>query len=229
MMGYMLQPITNVTASLTDMGGQLSTSINSTRQMISNMRDFITTLIDNIFGVFLNLIIEFQRMIISIRDMVGKMVGIVMTILYVLDGSIKTMNSTWAAPPGQLVRAIGSCFHNTTEVQLSNESWCLMKNLRPGSTLIDGSIVHAVMNIYNLNNEIPYVIRDDKGMWPVYVTGNHFIWYDKEQKYIQVKHHPNAHLHEYFYDHTYVCLITTTGKICIGPHIFCDWEDDHLK
>jgi hypothetical protein len=33
---------------------------------------------------------------ISIKDLVGKILGIVVTILYILDGSLKTMNSTWA-------------------------------------------------------------------------------------------------------------------------------------
>ena len=48
------------------------------------------------------------------------MIGIVVTIMYILDGSIQTMNSAWAGPQGQLVRAIGSCFHPHTEITLFN-------------------------------------------------------------------------------------------------------------
>jgi hypothetical protein len=61
--------------------------------------------------------------------MVGKMIGIVVTILYVLDGSIKTMNSTWAGPSGQLVRAMGSCFHPETKVKLKSGEIFFMKDL----------------------------------------------------------------------------------------------------
>ena len=46
-----------------------------------------------IMGVFLNLIIEFQKIIIGIRDLVGKVAGIMATLLYIMDGSIKTIKS----------------------------------------------------------------------------------------------------------------------------------------
>mgnify|MGYP000055628571 CR=1 FL=1 len=105
-------------------------------------------------------------MIISIRDMVGKLIGIVTTILYVLDGSIKTMESAWAGPPGQMVQAIGSCFHPGTSITLANGKHYTMENLplgdylmvvQPNNKKLDSTIYKyemiTVSNIIHLEDE----------------------------------------------------------------------------
>ena len=53
-------------------------------------------------SVFLNILIEFQKVIINIKDSLGKVVGILATLLYTLDGSQKTMASVWKGPPGKI-------------------------------------------------------------------------------------------------------------------------------
>jgi hypothetical protein len=55
----------------------------------------------------MNTLIEFQKITMGIKDLMGKTVGIITTLLYVVDGSMKTMQSGWNGPPGQLVRSIG--------------------------------------------------------------------------------------------------------------------------
>jgi len=228
LMGYLLQPLTQLTSQLAAAGGHLGTAINDTRKSVSNIRKFTTSIIENVFGVFLNLIIEFQRMIISIRDMVGKMIGVVVAVMFVMDGSIKTMNSTWSGPPGQMVRSIGSCFHPDTRVQLADGSWCKMGEVPVGSYLADGaSQVFATMKIANLQNEPLYVVGADTSD-PIYVTGKHFI--QEGTKFVPVNYSRNAILAPpaMRYVSDFVCMITTTGHIPIGPHVFWDWEDDVL-
>ena len=66
MMGYLLQPLNYMVSSLTSIGGQFNESINSIRMMFSSIRGFVSDIIQNVFGVFLNLIVEFQKIIISI-------------------------------------------------------------------------------------------------------------------------------------------------------------------
>jgi hypothetical protein len=53
------------------------------------------------------MLIEFQKITMGIKDLMGKTVGIITTLLYVVDGSMMTMQSGWNGPPGQLVRSIG--------------------------------------------------------------------------------------------------------------------------
>ena len=105
LMGHLLQPLTFITSSITNMLGGFMNEINMVRAMFDKIRNLITSIIEKIFGIFLNLVIEFQRITISIKDLIGKTIGIMLTLMYVMDGSIKTMNSTWSGPPGQLIRA----------------------------------------------------------------------------------------------------------------------------
>jgi hypothetical protein len=60
----------------------------------------------NIFGVFLNMLIQIQMMVIKMKDMVSKNIGIMATSMFTLDTSIKTMQSTWNGPIGEVVRAL---------------------------------------------------------------------------------------------------------------------------
>lgn len=226
MMGYLLQPLNYMISSLTSIGGQFSESINSIRVMFSSIRGFISQIIENVFGVFLNLIIEFQKIIISIKDMVGKMIGIVVTIMYILDGSIKTMNSAWAGPPGQLVKSIGSCFHPLTNITLADDTRCNIEQAPLGAELKGGGKVFAVLKIDNPKKESLYKIKGKEQ--DIYVTGDHFVFDKTNNKWIQVKNYINAEIQPELIPEYFSCLITTNRRIQIDDELFWDWEDDEL-
>lgn len=226
MMGYLLQPLNYMITSLTSIGGQFNESINRIRGLFSSVRNFVSEIIQNIFGVFLNLIVQFQKMIISIKDMVGKMIGIVVTIMYVLDGSIKTMNSAWSGPPGQLVRAIGSCFHPYTEITLANGQHCKMEEAPLGAELDGGGKIFAVLKIDNPKKEPFYKIKGNEQ--DIYVTGEHYIYDKTNKKWIKVKDYVCAEIQPNFIPEYFSCLITTNGRIKIDNELFWDWEDDVL-
>jgi len=229
-MGYLLQPINYIISSLSSMGGEFTGSINYIRTMISSMRSMITSIIQNVFGVFLNLIIEFQKITIGIKDLVGKIIGIMVTIMYLIDGSIKTMQSTWNGPPGQMVRALGgNCFHPETKIKLKNGTIVAMKNLNLGDILENGSRVDALMKIDNKYNEKYYTIPN-KGIdeSDIYVTGTHMIFSEAENRYIEVKDHPEA-IQTEVTDNWFSSIITDDHKIKIGKKKFWDWDDDVLK
>jgi hypothetical protein len=230
-MGYLLQPLNYLISNLTSISSGFSNSINNIRIMISFIRNFVTNIIESVFGVFLNLIIEFQRMIISIKDIVGKMLGIVMTILYILDGSIKTMGSAWNGPPGQLVKSIGSCFHPDTKVRLKNGQIYKMCDLPLDAELEDGSKIFSVMKISNSPDRDIKLFKINNGIdnEPIYVTGEHYILDDLTNKFIKVKEFKNASLDENVSCKWFSCLITTNNKIKIGKYTFWDWEDDILN
>ena len=226
MMGYLLQPLNYMVTSLTSVGSGLSESINNVRVMFSSIRNFVSQIIQNVFGVFLNMIVEFQKIIISIKDMVGKMIGIVVTIMYVLDGSIKTMNSAWAGPPGQLVKSIGSCFHPSTKITLANGKHYKMENIPLGAELQDGGKVFAVLKIDNPKKEPLYKIESKEQ--DIFVTGEHFIFDKTNNKWIQVKNYEKAIIQTDFIPEYFSCLITTNRRIQIDDELFWDWEDDEL-
>jgi hypothetical protein len=226
--GNLAQPLTYLTSSLTNITSSFTTEINSVRGMINKIRNFMSSIVQSIFGVFLNLIIEFQKIIIGIKDLIGKTIGIMVTMMYVLDSSMLTMQSAWAGPSGQLVKSLGKCFHPETKIKLINNKIVCIKDVKLGDILEDYSTVYATMQIKNDNEKI-YIL---KGMGinkeDIFVTGTHLIFDKKQEQFILVKNYSNAILSDINLD-TFICLITDTHHIKIGSELFWDWEDHFLK
>ena len=229
-MGYLLQPITYITSALTASMGNFANELNMVRAMFHKIRTFFSSIVQNIFGVFLNLVIEFQRITIGIKDLIGKTIGIMTVLLYTLDGSIKTMNSTWNGPPGQLVRALGKCFHPETLIRLKNGDIVYIKDLSLGDVLEDGSIVEATMKIDNKRDPVNFFTIPNAGIdnKHIYVTGSHLILDKKSGKFIPVYEYHLAETSTKTCD-WFSCLITSTHRIPIGKEIFWDWEDHFMK
>ena len=156
-MGFILQPITFLTSSMTSMLSGFLNEVNMVRAMFDKIRTLVSSIIESVFGIFLNLIIEFQKIIIGIKDLIGKTIGIMVTLMYILDGSIKTMQSAWNGPAGQLVKALGACFHPETKIKLKNGNIVCMKDLNLGDVLENGSIVNVTMKLDNKNNRRPNI------------------------------------------------------------------------
>jgi len=229
-MGYLLQPLTYLASSLTEMGASFTESLQYARNILSNIRSFITNIIEAVYGVFLNIIIQFQLIIIKMKDILGKTVGIVLVIMYFIDGIIKTTKSGWNGPPGQMVRAMGSCFHPETKIKLKNGSVVLMQDLKLGDYLENGSRVKATMKVDNLDNkEILYkIVGSGVDGDTIYVTGSHMIL-NKNGKYVEVKYYPGA-IEQYDVKcEWFSCLVMDDHKIKIGDKEFWDWDDYMFK
>ena len=228
-MGFILQPITFLTSSMTSMLSGFLNEVNMVRAMFDKIRTLVSSIIESVFGIFLNLIIEFQKIIIGIKDLIGKTIGIMVTLMYILDGSIKTMQSAWNGPAGQLVKALGACFHPETKIKLKNGNIVCMKDLNLGDVLENGSIVNVTMKLDNKNNPVPLYIIRGVGVDgnDIYVTGSHLILDKKSKKYIQVENYDKAIKTEIMIE-WFSCLITSDNKIVIGSETFWDWEDDNV-
>lgn len=229
-MGYLLQPLTFITSSLSGMAFNFTNQINAVRGMFNKIRTFISTIIQSIFGVFLNLIIEFQKIIIGIKDLIGKTVGILVTLMYVLDGSLRTMNSTWNGPPGQMIRTLGRCFHPETKIKLKNGTIVLIKNINLGDILENGSIVESIMRIDNKLEPEPFHVLKGCGVnkEDIYVTGSHLVFDSSKNKFIKTQDYFKAMKSDIVVDE-FSCLITSDHKITIGSETFWDWEDHYVK
>ena len=227
LMGYLLQPLTYLISNLSNIGQEFNVNINGVRSMFDVVRTFIGSIIENVFSVFSNIVIEFQVVTIGIKDMMGKLIAILVTFLYMMDGANKTMNSAWNGPPGQLVKAL--CFHPDTLVELQNGKIVKINEIELGSLLKNDSKVFSVMKIDNTDfKEELYIIPDGPEYSNIYVTGSHYIWDIYNNKYVQVKDYKDAIKQTDVKSEWLVCLITTNHRITIGKHIFWDWEDDDL-
>lgn len=222
-MGFLLQPLTFITSMLGSMLGSFVDQFQSIRAMFDKIRNFIPNIFGNIFSSFSVLIIEFQRIAIGIRDMMGKISGLMVSIMYILDGSIKTMSSGYNFVSGK-------CFHPDTLVALKNGKNKAMKDLDLGDILINGSIVESVMKIDNKRDQIPFYVIKGTGVNDndIYVTGSHFVYDKQSKKFIKIEAYSNAELTNIKSD-WFSCLITSDHNIHIGNEIFWDWEDYLLR
>jgi len=228
-MGFILQPITFLTSSMSTMLSGFLNEVNMVRAMFDKIRNLVSSIIQSVFGIFLNLIIEFQKIIIGIKDLIGKTIGIMVTLMYILDGSIKTMQSAWNGPAGQLVKALGKCFHPDTKLKLKNGNIVSMKDVNLGDVLENGSIVNVTMKLDNKNNPVPLYIIKSTGVneEDIYVTGSHLVFDNNSKKYIPVEKYDKAIKTEIIIE-WFSCLITSDNKIVIGSETFWDWEDDNV-
>lgn len=230
-MKYLLQPLDYNFSVITELGSKLNTNIFDIRAFFNNLRNMIGDTIGSIFGVFLNIIIEFQRVIINVKDLFGKIVGILATLMYTLSGSILTMGSTWAGPPGQMVRAL--CFD--PETILSTEAGeVAMKDIPLGTKLKNGTRVRAVLRISNVDkegNQIEklYKMEGGENYAPIFVSGSHLVYEPDLQEFVCVENlrgrKPSLVTEKICKE--FACLITSDHTIPIGEWLFHDWEDNN--
>jgi len=116
------------------------------------------------------------------------------------------------------IKKIRWCFSPETPIKLQNGETVLIKNLKLGDILINGSIVTATMQIRNEND--PYYRIDD-----ILVTGSHHI--ESNGKFIRVSEFKDSVCTDKVGD-VVNCLITSDHKIPVGNYIFWDWEDQKL-
>jgi hypothetical protein len=200
------------------------------RAMFYKIRTFFSSIIQSVFGVFLNLVIEFQKITISIKDLIGKLIGVMTTLMYTIDGSLLTMKSTWNGPPGQMVQALGKCFHPTTKIRLKNGNVVFIKDINLGDVLEDGSIVESTLKIDNTRNPVQMYKITGFGVnnQDIFVTGSHLVLDKDTNQFISVSNYSKAKLTG-IVPPWFSCLITSNHKIVIGHETFWDWEDHFMK
>jgi len=227
-MGYLLQPLTYMTSTLSTLAGQFIGNIDAIRTVLSNVRTFATTILSGIFSVLMSIVVSYQKLIISIKDLAGKLIGSMVSLMYIMYGSMMTIQSTWNGPPGKMVRAL--CFHPETKIRLKNGDVRLMKDLDLGDVLENDIKIQSIMKMNNLENENKLYKFEKMGVDgdTIYVTGKHMVFYEKTKKFIYVDEHPMALEQNEVSSDWFSCLITSDHRIPIGRLVFWDWEDDDI-
>lgn len=225
-MGEILTPVNYAISLASTLANDLVEGLNIIRHMMDFLREALGGILSKIYDTFLNIIIEFQKTLISLDDMVNKIVGMMYTLMYTMEGTVHAMESGWNGPPGQLLKALG-CFDPETHVKLQSGEIILMKNLNLGDKLCNGSIVMGLIKYYNVDENGNYVqelyeIPNGENNDIIYVTGEHFVWDGSRWNYS--KNHPQAklskrNLKEFF------CLCTSDNRIQIGNNTFWDYND----
>jgi hypothetical protein len=228
-MGPFLQPLTFMFSTLADLGGSLTSQLQDVRNMFNYIRTEITSIIQSVLSIFLNMIIQFQKILIAIKDIMAKIVGIFVSLLYVLDGTVLLVESGWNGVPGQMVRALGSiklgsCFAPETKIMLQSGDVKKISDISLGDVLINGSVVEGTMQLLNSYDECYYELPNGVNNEPIYVTGTHYV-YDKNDRCFKIVEKLKDAKLTNKKDEVYYCLITSNNMIPIGDYLFWDWED----
>jgi hypothetical protein len=226
-MSHLLEPIHYIINSIQTMIHTVMDDINWIRKKIENMVSNIFNIVSSIFGVFINIIIQFQRIMIKIKDTFMKLIGIVMTLVYVMDGGIKTGESTMAGPIGSALKFV--CFHPETTVELKNGEKKQIQNIDVSDVLKGNSKVLAVLKLKgndedDIDNKYYRIYSSELDEY-IYVTGQHYIYDNKQHKFIHVMDSDFSSLCEDITTPYLSCLVTSDHRIRIGEHEFWDWED----
>ena len=184
-------------------------------------------MVGDIYGMFVNVLIQVQSLVIKLKDTVMKLIGILMTFMYLIQGAMMTGQSINEGPIGETIRSV--CFHKDTPVTLKNGTISLMKDIKLGTILENGAEVYGVLTLKGDKNNPYYKIWSDKLDNHIYVTGEHKILVDMKNRldieaFKPVKDLSYA-LKTDIYDDELTCLITSNHRIPIGEYTFWDWED----
>jgi hypothetical protein len=223
-MGYLLIPSHYSTTLLQNIGGNLEGSLNDARKMISSIRSAVTDITQTIFGLFMNILIEFQKFTINLKDLISKQIAIFTTLLFMINGSMQAMQSAWTGPPGKLLKPL--CFKSNTKLRLFSGELREMRHLNLGDKLKDGSIIEGVLKLKNTSDECFYLLDKGENKEDIFVTGCHLIKND-DGKFIPVKKHHQSKKTN-FKDEFVYCLMTSTNRIVIGERTFWDWNDEDV-
>jgi hypothetical protein len=239
-MPNLLQGVNYNFNTLANVGLNISDSLTSAVSFISEFRTMVTDSISNVFGIFSNLVVEIQRTTITIKDTFSKLVGIIGTMVFLLDGSMKTSSSVWNGPPGQMIRGVSKikipqikvCFHPDTLIQKEDGTFSKIEDIKLGDVIKNNSRVIAVLKINNLSPDKKFIKKfykfekEGEDEQDIYVTGCHLVFDNESNDFIKVKNHKKSvkteESNEYF-----TCLITSNHIITIGNYIFHDWEDNN--
>ena len=201
-MGELLKPINYASTLISDISKDVTQALQSVRAFFDKIRNFIMNIVQEIMGVFLNLLIGIQKQSIVMKDIFAKTIGLMVTMIFILQGAMWSMKSAWDGPPGGFLRFM--CFHPDTIVQLADGSQQKMKDLKLGAVLKNKQTVYGTMNLYNLDHSgnhveklytLPFGEKDKEGITqPILVTGSHLIFDKTTENFIYVKDLPGAEL-----------------------------------
>lgn len=95
--GYALQPITFLTHSLEGIISSVGGDIQSIRSMFNNVRSNVQSISEEIMGRLINIMAPIQEIVIVLRDLFGKVQGVMTAGLYTLFGSYLTLQTLFGA------------------------------------------------------------------------------------------------------------------------------------
>ena len=137
--GFMMDPIMGEFAVVNETVTEIGTTMTSMRSMMTGVRGGFLGILGTVFGKIQNLISQFQYIIIRMRTLLSRIVGVMLSFIFVFYTGMNTGESVMNGPIGQTVSFL--CFDPDTMVVLKSNIGIPMKYLKVGDVLHTGETV----------------------------------------------------------------------------------------
>ena len=222
LMGTLLQPIHYATSLANSSTGGIMTAVDDVRKVFDYVKNMVTQIVQQIIGVFMNILIEVLKLIIKLKDLGSKIMGVMTLTIFMVDGMYKSGASIWAGPVGDVVRFL--CFHPKTPIILKNGERKMMSEIKIGDILENDSKVMGTLTLQGSEVNPYYRIYSEVLEKNIFVTGSHLIQDPRTDQFIPVSQLDESIKGQY-YTESMNCLITDDHLIPVGEYVFWDWED----
>ena len=88
LMGFFLAPLNFLLSLLGGLGSVITDAVQGVRELQNFIRNAITGIITDVMGIFMNILIEFQKLIMGVKDLTMKLLGVSSVVLNLMSGSI---------------------------------------------------------------------------------------------------------------------------------------------
>ena len=211
--GFMMDPIMSIFTDMSDSVGEIGSAMDDMRGMMSDVRGGFLGIVGTVFGKIENLMSQFQYIIIRMRTLLARVVGIMMSFMYIFYGGMQTGESVGAGPIGKTVSFL--CFDPLTEIETFYGEKIPMSSASLGTKLKNGATVTSVYMLVGVGVDM-YTLDG------VNVSGNHKVIYGDNT--IPVKQHPLAKRSNSL--PILVCIDTSNNRIQINNTEFLDFSED---
>lgn len=210
--GFVMDPVMSQFSMFNSVIGDISGAMNDMRGMMSDTRTGFLGIVGTVFGKIENLMSQFQHIIIRMRTLMARIVGIMMSFMYIFYGGMQTGESVVAGPIGKTMSVL--CFDQDTLIKVNSGTTVYMKDLKLGDVLNNNNAVTSVYRI--CGKDVPmFLLGDTK------VSGGHAVWYGGQ--YIRVSQHPDAV--PTTGSANLVCINTEKQSFKIGSNKFMDFTE----
>ena len=192
MMGFFLEPITYVLGNVGTIVNGVLENIQFIREFFDKFKNMIGSVLGDVYGMIVNVLIQFQKLIIKTKDTMMKLIGTMVTFIYLIQSAMKTGQSIVTMV--QSVKHLREiCFSKNTPIKLKNGKIVKIKDIHLGDILENNSEVYGTLKLKG-NEANPYYQLWSRTLERyIYVTGDHKILTNNQKNraklnnYIEVK------------------------------------------
>jgi hypothetical protein len=210
--GFIVDPIMAQFSQITGVVTQIGGAMHDMRGMMAQTRTGFLGIIGTVFGKIENLMSQFQYIIIRMRTLMARLVGIMMSFVYIFYAGEQTGQSLINGPVGKTMNFL--CFDEDTLIKTNSGSMVYMSDLKLGDLL---QYNNAVTSVYVIDGtKVPMYL-----LGGIKVSGGHKVWYNNT--FIPVEDHPEALRTSD--SKKLVCINTHLRVFSIEPYIFLNFTE----